>query len=317
MKAQDREEATITYPIVLPLLNSVPMLAGARTRQNCEIGKTLKRENVVKVISSSSLVLFLHTPPFLRQPSFAEMTSEAERAVIQRNVHRIVAESDVKALQAVWQPQDGDENDLFATVDSAVWRILMESVYPVSDRAYAEFTTPRDKQDENENENVIPPPAETWEAWVDDSALERVRQLRLQVRQKALSVQEKRQTVLLQVEQILQEHRQQQSSLLPVLPHPPPLAESVQQSCVAKSQETQQQVSDLIQVMQKLESKVPDVVKRFEETLTTVQAEERQAIGVMGAPTEDESMLAQEEVMDEALKEKTADERLLQYLTMQ
>ena len=233
-------------------------------------------------------------------------------------------------------PKDDDDTNeeqqradtLESHVNAAVWALLNQMVRPVSDRTYAAYTIPKPQEEEHakENASTVLSPDETWEAWVDTSALDRVRQLRSQVRQKSLVVQEKRQAVLKQVEDMLQrqeETQQQQSSVTSAAlpPVPPALGPSVQQMCTEKAQETQEQVNRLVKDIEELHNKIPDVVQRFQETLETVQNEERQrqAERVMteASPNDDDDvyMLGQDEGQDE--NKVPADERLLRFLTSQ
>eukprot|EP00977_Amphora_coffeiformis_P023385 scaffold13191_cov178-Amphora_coffeaeformis.AAC.6 len=235
------------------------------------------------------------------------------------NPHRIVAESDFQALQGVWQREtvQGNNTNLLTSVDAAVWELLVKMVNPIPDRTYEEHTSA------NPPEEVITtvlPPEETWEAWVDSSALERVRQLRAQVRQKSASVQEKKSKVLTQIETFLQHQKQLKQSSSTAAPKPPPLAPSVQQMCTAKVQQTQGQVESLVCEMDDLHVKIPDVVQHFHETLATVQDEERQrqaerAIRV--SPDDVCMMMTQESAEENEENKAPAEERLLRFLTTQ
>lgn len=190
----------------------------------------------------------------------------------QKHAHRIVAEGDLQALQTIWKSNDAGENNLLQAVDSATWELLLRMVRPVPDQEYNENTTSMLLENKEEESSVLPPD-ETWEAWVDQSALERVRQLRSQVRARASSVREKQRKVLESVELLLSKQQEKQENAEKRLA--PPLDPAVQQACTAKAQQTQQQVDHLVQEMDNLQVKIPDVVQRFHETLSTVQEEER------------------------------------------
>ena len=235
------------------------------------------------------------------------------------NPHRIVAESDFQALRGVWQGDDvqSNNNNLQTSVDAAVWELLVKMVNPIPDRIYAEHTSPNPPE---EVINTVLPPEETWEAWVDSSALERVRQLRAQVRQKSACVQEKKQRALAQIESFLQQQQQIKQSSSASAPKPPPLAPSVQQSCTVKVQQTQEQVESLVSEIDDLHVKIPDVVQQFHETLATVQDEERQrqaerAITV--SPNDVCMMMTQEETDENEENKAPAEKRLLRFLTTQ
>ena len=234
-----------------------------------------------------------------------------------QNPHRIVAESDFDALQGVWQQHDGVQGNLLASVDAAVWELLLTMVHPVPDKTYQESTTANPPEDDI---NTVLPPDETWEAFVDSSALERVRQLRAQVRQKSASVQEKKNKVLDQVQTFLQHQQQQKQSCSTDAPEPSPLALSVQRICTEKAQQTQEQVESLVSEMDDLHVKIPNVVQRFHETLVTVQDEERQrqAERAITVAPDDVCMMTQEEVEENDGENKApAEERLLRFLTTQ
>lgn len=258
-----------------------------------------------------------HGPPetnnFLFHINDKMSADEPEIQEVHQDPHRIVSESDLEALQAVWQHDDAKDN-LEASVDEAVWELLLQMVHPVPDRTYGGYTTPVSPE---EDINTVVPPEETWEAWVDSSALERVRQLRAQVRQKSVSVQEKRNRVLNQVQDFLQQQQQQSQSS--AAPKPPPLSLSVQQMCIEKTKETEEQVSSLVNEMDDLHVKMPDVVHRFHETLSTVQDEEhqRQAERAITALPNDVCMLTQGEEEDNEENKVPAEDRLLRFLTTQ
>lgn len=242
------------------------------------------------------------------------------QATSEDQLHRIVAQSDLDALEAVWKPEalDAvDENHHLPTlVNAAVWDLLLQMVRPVSDRVYAERTISDIPDDESsDNNNVMLPPDETWEAWADSSALDRVRQLRSQVRQKALSVQEKRQQVLTQVDTLLQQQQTQQQSSLPPASLPPPLGPSVPQICAEKVQQTQEQVQTLVQEIDELHVKIPDVVQRFQETLEAVQDEERQRQAERGITISPDDVIMTQ--MEEEENKAPAEERLFRFLTTQ
>lgn len=253
-------------------------------------------------------------------------TREQQQSVEQNQPHRIVAESDLEALRTVWQPpsandQHGnndhmaDEGALSTAVDAAVWELLLQMVHPVPDRTYADCTL-------NSNDvvvgkiNFVAPPDDTWEAWVDSSALDRVRQLRSQVRQKAASVQQKRQQVLTQVDVLTKRQGQPTSSQ-----HQPPLRApvwepTVQEAYVRKAKETQSAVDGLVQDMDALQVKIPTVVQRFQETLLTVQ-DETTTTGRQGR-AERAILVAPDDVMaDEDENKAPAQDRLLRFLATQ
>lgn len=261
--------------------------------------------------------------------------------VIAEQPHRIVAESDLKALEAIWQSdsvpstQNQDDNDCEGKnheeafnilVNNAVWELLVRMVRPVSDRAFNDHTLSSASSNDTETDEggsskrsqhgIVPPSDETWEAWVDTSALERVRQLRTQVRQKSSMIQEKRQLVLNQVETFLHQQKEQ-SSASKISLQVPPLAASVQQECITKAQETQQQVTTLVREMDDLHTKIPVVVERFHDTLATVQdeARQRQAEKAITAVPNDMLMLTQQDEEEE--NKAPAEDRLLRFLMTQ
>jgi hypothetical protein len=262
----------------------------------------------------------------------------------------MVAQGDLDVLRFVWQShcpppqqdhtttsppatereetkgQNNNNNDnLLTAVDSAVWDLLLRMVHPVSDRVYGEHTTSHDKggkvvkdstsgssNSSTHDDSSMLPPDETWEAWVDHSALERVQQLRAQVRAKAMSVHEKRQKVLSTVEDLLAKQQQHATSLSTKTTSIPALDPSVQQVCTEKVQQTQQQVEHLVQEMQDLQVKIPTVVQRFHETLSTVQNEERTRTAdraIIGS-NDDVFMLEQDNEENKA----PVEDRLLRFL---
>ena len=248
------------------------------------------------------------------------MTTEADKEEMKRNGHRIVAKSDLQALEKLWNRhnhQDDSGDDLNSTVDTAVWEMLLQLVRPVSDRAYMEHVSPC-KDDKEESKNDVVPPTVSWEDAVDRTRLEGNRQLRSQVHGTIMSVQEKRKEALIRIEKILQEHRRQLSKESQATPQPQLLDAEKQKSFIQMAKQAQAQVGQLVSRVENMNQTMPEVIKHFRETLETVEAEEKRANDAMQVSSEDVFMLGQEEdVTEEVNTLDPAGDRLLQFLALQ
>jgi hypothetical protein len=246
-------------------------------------------------------------------------------AAVHSQPHRLVAESDLHALQAVWQTppeeartgsvvgntddDDGSSRDLARAAQTAVWDMLLHMVHPVDDATYAQYTTAAAATENGSTTSEPTQAEESWEAWVDQSALVRVRELRAQVRQQAALVQAKRSRALQAVGALMA------APAPKAVPQATPLDAGVQANYVQQAQQVEQQIQALVGEMESLQVQLPTAVERLRDNLATVQAEQgqhassavEQAILVVGPQS-----IPREGIENQA----PAEERLLKFLMM-
>jgi hypothetical protein len=243
-------------------------------------------------------------------------------AAVYSQPHRLVAESDLHALQAVWQTpleeqhtgsvdnaDDEDGRGLTKAAQTAVWDMVLHMVHPVDDGTYAQYTTAAADASQEDSTTSDPTQAdESWEAWVDQSALVRVRELRAQVRQQAAHVQAKRSQALQAVAALT-------AAPPPMaVPQATPLDAGVQANYAQQAQQVEQQVQALVGEMQALQVQLPTAVERLRDNLATVQAEQGQHAS---SAVEQAILVGPQSIPREGVENQApAEERLLKFLMM-
>ena len=226
------------------------------------------------------------------------MSAEEELAKINNNQHRMIAQSDFDALQAIWKPEPPPECALQAAANERVWELFKLMVIPVSDRTYAEYTTfIKEEGDENED---LPPltfrAEESSEFWVSQEAVDRAQGLREQVRKQADAVVQTQDRWFEMLVGLMEQELNRNEETMQSAELQPPLAETAEKENLQESKQTKEIAEALKNEFIKMQGQIPKVSRDFYKTLDTVRDEEG---FVISNDDQDVQMSQEEEAMNE------------------
>lgn len=227
------------------------------------------------------------------------MSAEEELAKINHNQHRMIAQSDFDALQAIWKPEPPPECALQAAVNERVWELFKLMVIPVSDRSYAEYTTIIKEEEGDENEDLLPPAfqaEESSEFWVSQEAVDRAQGLREQVRKQADAVVQTQDRWFEMLVGLMEQELNRNEATMQSAELQPRLAETAEKENLQQSEQTEKIGEALKKEFANMQGQIPKVSRDFYKTLDTVRDEEGL---VISNDNQDVQMSQEEEAMNE------------------